>query len=201
MGPSGPRCHESFTAGPLRARQDSLGTRERPSGCNDHVCPGFYNPTTIFSPKNNRSSRFALRVMKTTTTPALLSVSGGPSSEGGGGGTAPAALLEKHRGHESHPPSASQREMLARLRSAVLKSTSDPDRVCHRLPGPCALGGVVVVDSGGHFWAKSSSMRSGHNQLVTTPAGAGAGAHSREKRAVRTPPLLVKLYSSPSSKR
>ena len=41
----------------------------------------------------------------------------------------PAALLEKHRGHESHPPSASQREMLARLRSAVLKSTSDPDRV------------------------------------------------------------------------
>ena len=34
------------------------------------------------------------------------------------------ALLEKHRGHESHPPSASQREALTRLRNVMLNDRS-----------------------------------------------------------------------------
>ena len=47
----------------------------------------------------------------------------------------------------------------------------------------------------GAFWAKNDGMRSGHWLLVTKPAGAGAGARSREKRPARTTPLLVKFHS------
>ena len=53
-----------------------------------------------------------------------------------------------------------------------------------------------AVDSGGHFWAKNDGMRSEHRHLVTKPAGARAGARSREKGPARTPPLLVEFHSS-----
>ena len=73
---------------------------------------------------------------------------------------------------------------------------NDPDCDCRLPPGPCALGGAERYITGGGFWAKTDGMRSGNRLLVTKPAGAGAGARSRDKRPARTPPLLVKFHSS-----
>ena len=88
----------------------------------------------------------------------------------------PAALLEKHRGHEYHPLSASQRELLApnpcppnegyllstRAAFSTWYSTSDP---CPSLLPPawalCTERSRWSIAEG-HFWAKNDGMRSWH---------------------------------------
>ena len=50
----------------------------------------------------------------------------------------------------------------------------------------------------GHFWDKNGGR---HSLLVTKPAGAGAGARSRETRPVRAPPPLVKWQARAREKR
>ena len=68
--------------------------------------------TKLFSkPANKRNTgfpsiwRLLSRIPPTNSQPKR-------HRQGGGGGTTPAALLEKRLGHESHPPSASQRGLL-----------------------------------------------------------------------------------------
>ena len=99
---------------------------------------------------------------------------------------------------EFHPPSAFQRELLiTRLRNVVLNEQPRPGLL---LPAVWAMSsglGYCGVLRGG-FWAKNGDMGSGHWFLVTKPAGAGAGARSRERRPARTPVLLVVLYCSNS---
>ena len=96
-----------------------------------------------------------------------------------------------------------------RRQPPCLKSTADmnstrPRPLNENYPCPSLLSPAWALCTGrsgwsiteGHFWAESNGMRIGHWLLVTKPAGAGAGARSREKRPARTPPLLVKFHSS-----
>ena len=96
-------------------------------------------------------------------------------------------MLEKQVGHESH-----NENFLPAYRTWCLTCGSCPSSPAWAL---CTgWSGWSITE--GHFLAKNDGMRSGHWLLVTKPAGAGAGARSKEKRPAGAPPLLVKFHST-----